>query len=95
MLTAEDKAVLAHVVEDPDAWIAHALATVGHEAVLAKCRRDVHVAAYRKAVLEPDYAPRGPLPSDATCAEVARLKAEAGRLDAATWHKRNGWPEPL
>ena len=38
-LSIEDKAILAHIVIDPDAWIFHALATVGEEAVTAKVNR--------------------------------------------------------
>lgn len=71
MLTEEDKAVLAHLVEDPDAWIKHAIQTVGVDAVIAKCRRDTHLAAYRAAKQIDNYKPRGKLPSDETCALVA------------------------
>ncbi len=71
MLTEEDKAVLAHLVEDPDAWIKHAIQTVGVDAVIAKCRRETHLAAYRAAKQNADYKPRGKLPSDETCALVA------------------------
>lgn len=35
----EERAVLAHVVVDPDAWVAHALATIGAAAVAAKIKR--------------------------------------------------------
>jgi len=38
-LSTEDRAVLAHVVVDPDVWVAHALATVGEAAVIAKIER--------------------------------------------------------
>jgi len=38
-LTLEGKAVLAHVVVDPDAWVEHALKTVGESAVKAKIER--------------------------------------------------------
>ncbi len=38
-LSIEDKAILAHVVIDPDAWIDHALKTVGEQAVTAKVER--------------------------------------------------------
>lgn len=44
-LTAEDLAILAHVVVDPAAWAAHAEATVGAHAVRAK------IARYRAAWL--------------------------------------------
>lgn len=38
-LSIEDKAILAHVVIDPDEWVSHALATVGEQAVTAKIER--------------------------------------------------------
>lgn len=40
-LTIEERAILAHVVIDPDAWVSHAIATVGEWAVQAK------IAKYR------------------------------------------------
>ncbi len=46
-LTAEQRAVLAHVVTDPDAWADHALATIGAGAIDAKVER--HKAAYQAA----------------------------------------------
>jgi len=39
ILSAEDKAVLAHVVVDPDEWVSHALKTVGKQAVTAKIEK--------------------------------------------------------
>lgn len=79
MLTNEDKAVLAHLVEDPDAWIRHALETVGHEAVLAKCRRAKHVSDYRDKSADPQYQPRGAAPSTEACALVAEAFAAVER----------------
>ena len=38
-LSVEDKAILAHIVMDPDAWVEHALATVGEQAVTAKIEK--------------------------------------------------------
>ena len=38
-LSQDDKAILAHVVIDPDEWIKHALETVGEWAVTAKIER--------------------------------------------------------
>ena len=38
-ISIEDKAILAHVVIDPDEWVAHALATVGEQAVTAKIEK--------------------------------------------------------
>jgi hypothetical protein len=87
MLTEQDKAVLAHLVENSDAWIARALADsrFGPETVLAKCRRDVHVIAYNVAKDAKDYKPRGPVPSDETCKAVADAFATAEQVkqDAA------------
>lgn len=38
-LTDEQIAILGHVVSDPEAWVEHAYATVGPEAVEAKIAR--------------------------------------------------------
>ena len=38
-ISLEDKAILAHVVIDPDEWVEHALATVGEQAVTAKIEK--------------------------------------------------------
>lgn len=38
-LSIEDKAILAHVVIDPDAWVSHAIETIGEWAVTAKIER--------------------------------------------------------
>jgi hypothetical protein len=38
-LSEEDRAILSHVVVDPDAWVAHALATVGESSITAKIER--------------------------------------------------------
>ena len=35
-LTKVEKAILAHVVVDPDAWVEHAVKTVGESAVMSK-----------------------------------------------------------
>lgn len=64
MLTEIDKAVLAHIVEDPDGWVTHALATVGVDAVLAKCRKPQYVAAYLAAKAQPGYLPRHQRPRE-------------------------------
>ena len=47
-MTANQRAVMAHVVIDPDAWLAHAVATFG-ENVAAR-----HLAA-KVARWQPDY----------------------------------------
>lgn len=38
-LSSEAKAILAHVVSDPDAWVTNALASVGEKAITAKIDR--------------------------------------------------------
>jgi len=38
-LSGEDKAIIGHVVIDPDAWVDHAIVTVGEEAVTAKIEK--------------------------------------------------------
>jgi len=57
-LSIEDKAILAHVVTDPDAWVKHALATVGEQAITAKIEK------YRA-----DYLAKKDLPGYQTRAE--------------------------
>jgi len=57
-LSTEDRAILAHVVVDPDAWVTHALATVGEGAVTAKIEK------YRD-----DYMAKKDLPGYQTRAE--------------------------
>jgi len=55
-ITIEDKAILAHVVIDPDAWVEHALATIGEKAVTAKIER--YRAEYLAKKDLPDYMNR-------------------------------------
>ena len=55
-LSIEDKAILAHVVIDPDAWVNHALATVGEWAVTAKIEK--YKADYRAKRDLPGYKTR-------------------------------------
>ena len=62
-LSAEDKAVLAHVVIDPDAWVAHALATVGEWAVKAKIEK--HRTEYLAKKDLPGYQTRAEREADA------------------------------
>ena len=66
-ITQEDKAILAHVVIDPDAWVIHALATVGEHAVTAKIEK------YRD-----DYLAKKDLPGYQTRAEREALIALGG-----------------
>jgi hypothetical protein len=63
-LTAEQRAVLAHVVTDPDAWAEHALATIGAGAIEAKVAR--HTAAYEAAKAAQGNAYRTRAERDAT-----------------------------
>jgi len=55
-LTVEEKGILAHIVVDPDAWVAHALEHGGEKAVTAK------IESYRADYLSkkglPDYKNR-------------------------------------
>lgn len=44
-MTEEDKAILAHVVINPDEWVAHAIATVGEQAITDK------IIKYRESYL--------------------------------------------
>jgi len=57
-LSIEDRAIIGHVVIDPDAWVANALATAGEWAVTAKIDR------YRA-----DYLAKKDLPGYQTRAE--------------------------
>jgi len=57
-LSIEDKAIIGHVVIDPDEWVAHALKTVGEQAVTAKIEK------YRA-----DYLAKKDLPGYQTRAE--------------------------
>lgn len=38
-LSAEDKAILAHIVVNPNEWVEHALKIVGEKAVIAKINK--------------------------------------------------------
>ena len=55
-LTAEEKAILAHVVVDPQAWADHAAKTVGDWAVKAKVEK--YKADYLAKKDLPDYKTR-------------------------------------
>jgi hypothetical protein len=74
-LTDEQRAVLAHVVVDPDAWVAHALAAIGELAVYEKIER--HRDAYVKAFALPGYQNR--VERDAAEAAEAAARAAARR----------------
>lgn len=59
-MTAYERAVLAHVVIEPEAWLAHAAAVFGEERaakmLAAKVAR--HLAEYEAASAEPAYLTR-------------------------------------
>jgi hypothetical protein len=55
-LTIEDKAILAHVVLNPDVWVDHTLKTVGEQAVMAKIER--WRPHYEAEKIKPDYKNR-------------------------------------
>ena len=77
-LTQEERAILAHVVLDPDAWVAHALATVGEDAVWAKIER---WRRYYEAEKEkPEYKNR--VARDEAEAELRKPDIEAMKTEA-------------
>jgi len=62
-LSIEDKAILAHVVIDADAWAKHALETVGEWAVRAKIEK--YQADYLAKKDLPGYQTRAEREADA------------------------------
>ena len=61
-LSIEDKAILAHVVIDADAWAKHALETVGEWAVRAKIEK--YQADYLAKKDLPGYQARAKMKKD-------------------------------
>lgn len=59
-MTADQRAVMAHVVMDPDAWLAHAVATFGEEKAAQFLDEKVerHRDAYEAAAAQPGYQTR-------------------------------------
>ena len=55
-ITDEERAIIGHVVIDPDAWVAHALKEVGEWAVRAKI--DKYRDSYFADKIKPDYKNR-------------------------------------
>ena len=76
-LTDHDRAVLAHMVIDVDAWVAHAEAEVGENAVTGKIAR--YSAAYDAAAALPNYKNR----VERDAAEAAEAAALAAARRAA------------
>jgi len=74
-LTDHDRAVLAHMVVNVDAWVAHALEVIGENAVTEKIAR--HSAAYDAAAALPGYQNR--VERDAAEAAEAAARAAARR----------------
>jgi len=68
-LAIKDKAILAHVIVDPDAWVAHALETVGEKAVTAKIEK--YRAEYLTKKDLPDYKNR----AERDAFELAQVEA--------------------
>jgi len=92
-LTDFERAVLAHVVVDPTAWVSRP--EVSESALAGKIAH--HLAAFAAAVLAPDYQTRAerenapqPVPSGSQLKEI--IKKEAGRWILAQypdWKQRN------
>lgn len=82
-ISAEDKAILAHVVIDPDAWVDHALATVGEWAVTAKIERWRPIYLIEKD--KPDYRNRA---EREALAEIAELPPTQEQLDGERIQRR-------
>jgi hypothetical protein len=65
-MNADERAVLAHVVVDPDAWEQHAIETFG--AARAAQMLSEKVArwklAYKAAAVSPNYKPRAERPDE-------------------------------
>ena len=71
-ITEEERAIIGHVVVDPDAWIAHALKEVGEWAVKAKIDkyRDDYLAKKDK----PDYKNRAVRQVEEDAEFMAKIK---------------------
>ena len=81
-LTDHDRAVLAHMVVDVDAWVAHAEAEVGEWAVTEKIAK--YSAAYDAAVALPDYKNRVERDAAAAAEAAARAAARRAAQDVVT-----------
>jgi len=68
-LSIEDKAILAHVVLDPDVWVEHALEHGGESAVIAKIKRYRSDYLVKKDL--PDYMNR----AERDAFELAQIEA--------------------
>ena len=82
---ATDFEIIAHVVEDPAAWIAHARVTVGEHAVQAKVAR--YRAEAEQAMARPGYQTRAEREalgrSEATSERAARKSARLAKQSDA------------
>lgn len=78
-LTNEERAILAHVVVDVDAWVAHALSSFGQEAgeVAVRAKIESHRAAYLAAKDLPGYQTRAEQEADAAAIVAAQETALA------------------
>jgi hypothetical protein len=70
-MTNEQRAVLAHVVIDPDAWEAHAVSTFGPERAARATAEKVArwKPSYDRAKDSPDYKPRAERPAQSEAIE--------------------------
>ncbi len=80
-LTNEERETLAHVVLDPDAWVAHALEHGGEAAVTAKIERWRPVYESEKA--KPDYKNR----SQRDAEEAEKMKPTPEQIATAAAEK--------
>jgi len=81
-LSNEDRAILAHVVPDPDVWVAHALTKVGEKAVMLKI--DKWRPDYLAAKNEPNYMTRAQRDAYKSPEQIAEESArQAAALVAA------------
>lgn len=77
-MTAEQRAVLAHVVLDPDDWLAHAVATFGEEraAQMLQAKVGRWKPSHDEALAKPGYKTRAlrtnAAPAEPTAAMVTR-----------------------
>lgn len=60
-----DRAVLAYVVVDPDAWYEHVEATFGNPEEVLRAKVNRWKAEYQVAASAPGYLPRADRPDDA------------------------------
>jgi hypothetical protein len=80
-LSTEDREILAHVVEDPDAWLTHAVNTFGEEkaALCLANKVEKWKPVYEAEKVKPDYmnrVQRDAIEKEFRKAELAKMRAE-------------------